>query len=55
MITGKCSLANSDMYKEKKKTGEKANRNERQINLKINKKMELQPESRFIKTHTGYI
>jgi len=37
MITGKCFLANTDMYKEKKKTGKKANRNERQINLKIKK------------------
>jgi hypothetical protein len=37
MIAGKCFLANTDMYKEKKKTGKEANRKERQINLKINK------------------
>lgn len=37
MITMKCFLANTDMYKEKKKTGKKANRNQRQINSKIKK------------------
>ena len=41
------------MYKEKKKTGKKANRNERQKKAKIKKQhdVKLQLASRFINTH----